>query len=344
MTTEETTFLAVLQEAFDQLKQKDALKIVREKAFDHFLELGLPENYAPLKLLYEQDCVPNHTPDKVEVGAHLYPECKNSFFVFVNGVFEPSLSNWKALPKQVVVLPLTDAARSYSTFLQNRWSKALKEERDPFAILNLALHPCGLFLYVPPKLVIETPIQCLFINTTMSALSFPRLHFFVAADSQIQCAMTKTGGGFTCEVMDVALEERAQLAQYKCSVSGFALSNLRATLKRESRLKSVSATVGAPLHRESYHATLAGENSEVNLQGLWKLEGKQQAHTHITIDHQAPHTKSMQKFKGVLSDFSRSSFEGKILVRPEAQKTEAYQLNNNLILGEYAISASKPNL
>src|SRR5262249_47004993 len=68
------------------------------------------------------------------------------------------------------------------------------------------------------------------------------------------------------------------------------------------------------------------------------------AHTHAIVEHQAPHTTSMQRFKGVLNGHSQSSFEGKILVHPEAQKTQAYQLNNNLLLSRGAIAQSKPNL
>lgn len=102
--------------------------------------------------------------------------------------------------------------------------------------------------------------------------------------------------------------------------------------------------LGGKAVRQSYCIQLKGENSEVNLSGLWMLDGNRTAHTHAIVDHEAPRTRSMQRFKGVLNDHSQSSFEGKILVRAEAQKTEAYQLNNNLILSQGSIANSKPNL
>lgn len=74
------------------------------------------------------------------------------------------------------------------------------------------------------------------------------------------------------------------------------------------------------------------------------LADKREAHTHIFMEHQAPHCRSFQLFKSVLNDFSRSSFEGKIMVRQAAQKTEAFQLNNNLLLSDHAHADSKPNL
>jgi Fe-S cluster assembly protein SufD len=89
---------------------------------------------------------------------------------------------------------------------------------------------------------------------------------------------------------------------------------------------------------------LAEENSSVSLQGLSMLTDQRQAHMHALIDHAAPHCESRQHFKSALAGQSQSSFEGKIFVRPIAQKTMAYQLNNNLILSDQARSNSKPNL
>jgi Fe-S cluster assembly protein SufD len=74
------------------------------------------------------------------------------------------------------------------------------------------------------------------------------------------------------------------------------------------------------------------------------LQQASQSHTHVFVEHAAPHARSLQKFKGVLKDIAQSSFEGKIFVRPVAQKTEAYQLNHNLLLSEGAIANAKPNL
>ena len=89
---------------------------------------------------------------------------------------------------------------------------------------------------------------------------------------------------------------------------------------------------------------LAEENSEAQLYGLARLHGETESHIHATVEHIAPHTRSRQHFKSVLQDRSRVSFEGKIRVLPAAQKTEAYQLNNTLILSDAASANAKPNL
>ena len=114
--------------------------------------------------------------------------------------------------------------------------------------------------------------------------------------------------------------------------------------EKECQFRSVSLTHGSKVHRTSYALSLKGENSEVDLKGLWDLEGAKRAHTHVTIRHESPHARSMQLFKGLLKGSSQSSFEGKILVDPIAQKTQAYQLNHNLLLSDGCIANSKPNL
>ncbi len=106
----------------------------------------------------------------------------------------------------------------------------------------------------------------------------------------------------------------------------------------------MSVTTGAETVRQDYHATLSGEAADATLQGIWMLKDRREAHTHVVMHHEAPHCRSMQLFKGVLDERSKSSFEGKIYVQKEAQKTEAYQLNKHLLLGERVIANSKPNL
>ena len=103
-------------------------------------------------------------------------------------------------------------------------------------------------------------------------------------------------------------------------------------------------TEGAKTVREDYKIALNGENGEADLNGLWVLKEKNECHVNVMIEHVAPHCRSNQLFKGVLDDFARSSFEGKIWVRKEAQKTDAFQLNNNLLLSDHANADSKPNL
>ncbi len=154
------------------------------------------------------------------------------------------------------------------------------------------------------------------------------------------------GPGIHNTFLDIVLEENAVCSCVDLSDSnqGWALNYLRSTLKKEATLNYTTAIFGNRTLRQSLKASLLGEKGKVVLQGVWNLHQQAHAHLHVHVEHLAPLGRSLQKFKGVLSDTSQSSFEGKIYIHPDAQKTEAYQLNQNLLLGDYVIANTRPNL
>lgn len=361
---EQETFHTLLEEYFAQAKIDNSLNLFRAKAWDHFLELGMPtrktEAYRYIKLRNLLSHPFKFTSplnlDREAIVSAIYPECRQSVLVFVNGRYSPQLSNRKMISPKVAISSLSEASKTFGTFLNNAWAKSLKEESDPFAALNSALHQDGLFMYVPPKTIIEVPVQILHViqtNLNEPAMLHPRLNLFVGAQSQLnliasQHLLSNTSTYFVNQVVEAAIEEDAhvqydQILHHK-DPRAWHFDAFRANLKRNATLKSVAVSEGSATVRNDYRVALAGENAEALLNGIWMLANKNESHTHVFIDHQAPHCRSYQLFKGVLNDFSRSSFEGKIMVRQPAQKTEAFQLNNNLILSNNAHADSKPNL
>jgi len=345
---------------YEERRQEGALKGLRAKAWERFLQLGLPTKksevfkYLRLGALEKRSYGAAAFQEVAEeaVSEALLPECRDSCFVFVNGLFRPELSRTSALPKNLVALPLERACRTYGTFLNNHWTKMMEEEKDPFAALNGALHQEGLFLYLPPKTAVEAPVQILHLIHAGEEpmLLLPRLHLFAGKHSEMRLIANEkviSGREFTCsQVMDFAIEEEGSvtLTQIGFDSDPWHFAALRALMKRNSRFKCVAATDGGESRRHDYHLLLCGEGGEAELDGVWMLADRRECHTNILIDHQAPHCRSRQMFKGVLSGLSRSSFEGKIYVRQKAQQTDAFQLNNNLILSEGAQANSKPNL
>ncbi|MGD0664410.1 MAG: Fe-S cluster assembly protein SufD [Rhabdochlamydiaceae bacterium] len=339
-----TSFFASLQEIFSKLSTSS----LREKAWDHFLELGLPDKstdafkYVPLKRLY--DIKLSLTPITLSIDAirpHIIPEAEESYIVFANGRYSPELSR---LPPKVVILPMQEALKTYGPFLQGRLSKGIKEETDSFAVLNLALQQDGVFCYLPPKLKLEKPLQVIYYGKGDQTYHPARLNIFCSADSELKTISTIVGGGVHHISMDAALEERAIFSHLEISKASVLLSDFKATLKSGSNLKHLSLTTTGSLTRNRLRVSLLGEQAEALLQGLWSLLESHQCHTHVHVEHAAPSCRSLQKFKGVLKEQSQSSFEGKIYVHPIAQKTEAYQLNHNLLLSDAAIANAKPNL
>ncbi len=322
-------FLASLQEIFS----KESRTSPKEKAWDHFLELGLPDSsssaykYVPLRRLYDLKLFKNTVSPTIQ-------PTQEHYLVFSGGKYRPELSN---LPSKVVILPLQDALKTYGPFLKGR----VKEESDPFAALNQALHEEGVFCYVPPKLKLEKPLELIFCG---DAYSPARLHFFCSVESELKTISTMTGDGLHHICIDVALDERAHFSHFEASKSNLLINDFKATLKSEAVLNHLSYTKSGALTRNRLRVSLLGEQASALLQGLWNLKENHQCHTHVHVEHVAPSCHSLQKYKGVLRDRAQSSFEGKIYVHPEAQKTEAYQVNHNLLLSPAAIANAKPNL
>lgn len=356
--TDQDLFHQRVQVLWDNLEDASFLKKMRTRSWEKYNEIGLPTRtsevfrYVPIRKFFSKEYHPAKPIKNVE-KVPLYPECKGATLVFTNGYFRPDLSQTDHLQGKILVAPLEEATKTYSTFLQNQWDNELSTELDPFAALNGALHPAGLFVYIPPKVAIKQPIEILhIIDTDPLTLLQPRIHLFVGRQSEVSFIRTQRilrGEQIAINSsISIALDEAAEV-HYDHSLLDEPATNwhfeaVRATLKRDSRLKTVEATDGAETVRHDYHVSLNGENAEVQLNGVWMLADNRQAHVNIHMNHVAPHCRSFQLFKSAINDAARSSFEGKIYVFPEAQKTEAYQLNNNLLLSDRAIADSKPNL
>lgn len=355
-------FQAFLLSLYEQGEVEDVLQKIRSKAWDRFLALGLPTSktetyrYVHLRSFFANYYQLSKMA-KVEMSTiepYVLPECQQSVAVFINGHFSPLHSSLEAIPKRVVITTLSEGLKTYGSFLNNQILKSLNEEIDPFTALNAAVNHQALFAYLPPKTIVDVPLQLLNVIDTESTPMFivPRAQIFVGMQSEISilsthASVSQQNYAFNM-VADISIEEGAHVhyIQDNCPGKGdiWHFEALRATLKRDSTLKTVNATEGSKTVRFDYRVALLGPNSEAILNGVWMLAKKNEAHIHVLVDHQAPNCRSMQLFKGALSDFSKSSFEGKILVRQAAQKTEAFQLNNNLLISDRAHADSKPNL
>lgn len=357
-------FFQVLEKVFCETSREAPLASFQEKAWGRFVESGLPTRkddvfrYVKLHLLYRHSyrAAAMKSVDAEAIAPHIYPESRQSLLVFVNGHFAPQLSRTEGLPGKIVISSLSAAMRPYGALLTNRMTKNIKEEKDPFALLNLAMHGEGAFVYLPPGTHCQAPVQILYVTSEDNApvITLPYLQLFVGASAEIEIlsshARLSPGSGPLCinQRVDLTIEENAHVryvqADTHVSEAVWHFDALRATLKKASTLTSIAVSNGSESVRNDYRIVLTGEGGDAHLNGMWLSKERREVHQHIFIDHQAPNCTSRQLFKGVLFDQSHSSFEGKIMVRQAAQETNAFQLNNNLILGEGASAESKPNL
>jgi Fe-S cluster assembly protein SufD len=231
---------------------------------------------------------------------------------------------------------LAEALKNYGLFLQNRWSKP---PQDAYTALNHALAE-GAFIYVPRGV---QKMHIHHIITTPNLVS-PRLQITVGKGAELTIIQTvehRTLSPFVNGTIDIALEPNAKCHFYDLQMRSD-YTSVTATLKKDSRLQLFYGTEGNA--RYSVTAELLEPGAAFEFKSLAMLTGDRKAEIHALVDHAAPNCTSRQHVKTVVAGQSRSHFNGKIYVQSEAQKTEAYQLNNNLILSKTAIATTEPNL
>lgn len=326
-----------------------AEKPLNEKAWERFLEIGFPSQsneayrYVRLDSLYKG---PFYLPSASLIEGI---EVEEGTLVFVNGIYCAQLS---LPPKPWVALELSAAQAVYGHFLQARQTKLQAQEKDPIALLNTAYFQGGLFLYLPPSSRCSSLLKIVHLvtETAHPLMLCPRIHLFMGKASQGSLLLSQQQGQsgiWTNAFIDLALEQQAELSccfLNRQANMGHDFLNVRATLKEKSCLNSYAANNGSEISRQDYSVLLQGELASASIYGVWQLKEKREHHVHVHMEHAALQCTSLQKFKGVVADGARSSFEGKILVHPAAQKTNAYQRNNNLVLSESASAYAKPNL
>lgn len=258
-------------------------------------------------------------------------------------------------PPSIVLLPLNEARQRYGLLLEKRCHLFLQKEKDPFFFLNWAVGEEGLFLYVPPKVQLEQPLYLFQKISSPPALSCPHFHpqieIFLGKGASLTVIFeveSQAKHFWNNVAISVTLEEGASYFHLdqrgRKGAKGCDFLSFQAELKERSSLKFFSFGRGGEIERKDLTLSLEGEGATADLRGVLLLKDHLEGHVHVRVDHLAPHTSSNQLFKHVVAERSRCSFEGKIFVDKEAQKTQAYQMSRSLILDEGALAFSKPNL
>lgn len=247
----------------------------------------------------------------------------------------------------IIALPLNSAMRSHGALLLKGFQKALREEKNPYVLLNTAFADSGLFLYIPPGKTVK--MEWTLPSLEEGALHTPKVEIFLGKGAHLAVNYTQKGKGhyFYNQHLQLSLDEGATASineHLEHSSDGFAMHTIRARLKKDAFFKMLTFSKGARIERHDIQVSLEGERSEVDLKGLSLPAFKDEVHHYIDVRHAAPNCRSNQHYKTALMGSARTSFEGKIFVEKEAQQTEAYQLNNNLLLSPKAQAMSKPNL
>jgi Fe-S cluster assembly protein SufD len=219
--------------------------------------------------------------------------------------------------------------------------------------LNMAFLQDGLYLSLPAGKVVSTPIRVVSAHgggDTPTAIQ-PRLVVTACEGSQATLVEIHAGGGGSPRlanvVVDIALHQGAVLTHVKLEnegAGGIHIGLTRVRQERDSNYDSLSISMGADLTRNDLRVLLDGQGAQCRLNGLYPVNGSRHVDNHTVIDHARPHTSSNQLYKGVLDGKGQGVFHGRVVVRPDAQKVVARQINNNLILSDRAQAQSTPQL
>jgi Fe-S cluster assembly protein SufD len=356
------TELAPYRAAFERVMAERGapgwLRARRQEAMTRAEQRGFPgphdeewrfTSVAPILRATFHPSLPGGAPDAGALSA-LTMEDAAAELVFVDGRFVPELSRTGAAG--VRVQSLGDVLESTPATLDPHLGRIAGED-SVFADLNLALATDGAVVMVAERAVLEQPIHLVFLSSAGAAPSMAHVRTLIVAGRGSQSSIVQTWAGaagaayLTTSVTEVLLEEDAIVDHYRLqqeSTAAFHVSSLHARQRRGSRFSDHALLLGGSLSRNDANVRLEGEGAECSLDGLFLAGGSQHVDAHTVIDHARPHGTSRELYNGVVDGKARGVFHGRILVRKDAQKTNAHQANHNLLLSRESLVNSTPAL
>jgi Fe-S cluster assembly protein SufD len=340
------------------------LQPVRQAALARFAELGFPTladedwrytSLAPLARLPLRPALPpsDQGVAAAQVEAHPLAGLAGDRLVFVDGYFAPGLSRLGPRPPGVRITNLATVAGEEPALVQPHLGRPEAGTDNAFAVLNTAFFTDGAFIHVPPGQVVELPVHLVFVASgrEAGATTHPRNLIIAGARSRLTVIESYFGEAgapyFTNAVTELAVGEAAAVEHLKLqneAAAAFHLASLRVRMGRGCDFTSHSLALGSRLSRYHLYALLEAEGVECVLNGLYLAQGDQLVDHHMTVDHAQPRGTSREYFHGILAGAAKGVFHGRILVRPQARKTDAKQTNKNLLLSDTATIDTKPQL
>ncbi len=353
-------------ERVNRLRERrlDPLARVRAAALQRFLSLGFPTtrdeewrftSVAPIaQHPFTAIAQRRHDLASPAVEDVRLPHSSGPELVFVNGRFVHGLSRSGALPNGSRIESLLSALKGDGRDITSHLAHVAPFERQAFVAMNTAFLDDGACIWLPANTILEQAIHLLFVTDARggdATMTHPRVLVMLGANSQASIVETYVGPDdrqyFTNTVTEVVLAENATLDHYKLqyeSARAYHVGSLYVRAQRSATFAAHSVSSGGALVRNDVMAVLDGEGVECTLNGLYLADGQRLVDNHTTIDHARPHCGSREIYKGILADRAHGIFNGKIIVRPDAQKTDAKQTNRALLLSEDARINTKPQL
>ncbi|MEM6800185.1 MAG: Fe-S cluster assembly protein SufD [Bacteroidota bacterium] len=309
--------------------------------------------YTNLQPLLKQSFAPAPESGLTDIDQYLVPNLESDVLVFVNGRYKEDLSSIKHNLDSLIISDLKGIAGKGKEAFETYFGKAVKSDLDIFAALNAAYFEDGVFVGVPTGKKTLKPIQILHLadNKEASSAMQHRNMFVVGTNGEAQIVelFHSLGDAPTLrnEVTEIFVDANAGLEYVKIQLESDQASSVDRTLvhqAQDSRFSIHTITLSGKIVRNNLDIKMDGLNISSELKGIYMLSGTQHVDNHTQVDHMKAHGYSNELYKGILKDQSTAVFNGRIHVYQDAQKTNAFQSNNNVLLDDTANIYTKPQL
>lgn len=340
---------------------KSAFHQIRREALNQFDRLGFPtvkhEEWkytnvnSLIKEVFEFNAASQVTTE--DLTQMESSRLEGNVLYFVNGQYQPALSKIVSPTDQLTITTLDEAIKTAPELLTQYFAKYADYQDNAFTALNTAFAQEGVVIHVPANTTVEAPTILRFISDARSVnvASQPRNLFIVEANAEVKVAESfRTLGdqaSFTNVVTEIILAEDARMEYYKVqneSDMAYHIGTTQVDQKDRSYFYSATVTLDGGFIRNNLNIALDGSECEAHMYGLYFPNGRQHIDNHTLVDHRQPNSHSNELYKGILEDRSTGVFNGKIFVRQDAQKTNAYQSCKNVVLSNDATMNTKPQL
>jgi Fe-S cluster assembly protein SufD len=342
-------------------ESKTALHQVRRQALHSFDQLGFPTirheewKYSNVNSLIKQrfsiDGTSTLTAD--ELSSLEIPNLEGNVLYFVNGHYQPEMSHIVSPTEQVQIGSLADAIKADPDGVGVHFAKYADYEDNAFTALNTALATDGVVIRVPANAHVEQPIILRFISDARvnNVASQPRNLILVGKNAEVTMAESfRTLGdnsSFVNVVTEISLDRDARMQYYKVqdeTNQAYHIGTTQVHQSDNSHFYAATVTLNGNFVRNNLNIVLNGQYAEAYMYGLYMPNGRQHVDNHTLVDHAMPNSYSNELYKGILDDNGTGVFNGKIFVRLDAQKTNAYQSCKNVVLSPNATMNTKPQL
>lgn len=334
----------------------------RNKAIETFEVQGFPNKkmedwkFTPLKTLLKNDfsvfpkSQKNITLD--EVKNYILSDVDTYKIIFVDGIYNSYLSETTHEGVDVCLMSAALSKPKYSTIIE-RYFNSVADREDSFTALNTAFTKEGAYICVPDNKIVEKPVQIIYFSTGINSnlMLQPRSLIVVGKNAEVQVIERHQSLTseivFTNAVTEVFTEEQGQIDFYKIQNDAENSSLIDSTYisqKKHSHAKVHTFSFGGKFIRNNLHFYHRDAAIESTMKGITLVEGKQLVDHHTLVHHAHPNSESHQDYKGIYAGQSKGVFNGKIVVEKEAQKTNAFQQNNNILMDDTVTINTKPQL